>query len=863
MLRQYQRIKSLHPDSILMFRLGDFYEMFYKDAELASSILGITLTSRNKNAPDSVPLCGVPYHSVEPYIVKLLKEGHKVALCDQVEDPKAARGIVRREVTRVFTPGVIADGLGLEAACSNNLASVYINDGAIGLACADASTGFFEASIHRGLPELNQELARLEPREVLVPSTDGGPSEIEASMGRAFPDLFVTRVEAERFDPALIQGLEGAAVLAREMPEAARAAGGLMSYLAATQMGRTGQMTGVRVAARAGVMRMDEETRRNLELTETMRDRAREGSLLWALDRTKTAGGARLMRRWVLAPLTDVAGINARLDSVEAIAGSPALMRALGDALGGVYDIERIASRAASGVAGVRDLVALARSLDAAAEIRGLLFGTEGLLSTLARSIDDLPELRERIARTLVDEPPLSAREGGLIRQGFCPELDGIRQAVSGSRQVIAGMEESERKSTGINSLKIRFNRVFGYYIEITNANRDRVPPRYIRRQTLANAERFVTPKLKEHEERVLGGEERARAMEFEIFASLREEAGREVASLQRTAEAAATLDALASFARVASEYDYSRPSVDDSLAISIRDGRHPIVERLCADRFVPNDVTLNGDDLRMLMITGPNMAGKSTVMRQTALIALMAQIGSFVPARGARIGVVDRIFTRVGASDALAQGRSTFMVEMSEAAVILREAGPRSLVVIDEIGRGTSTFDGLAIAWAVAEDLHDRVKGRTMFATHYHELTELALTRPSISNFHVAVREWNGKVVFLRKLTPGSTSHSYGIQVASLAGLPDAVISRAREVLANLEAGEFDEAGRPRIGSSSHAQQAQPRAAQYRLFTASAKSEVERMLGGIDANSVTPLEALNILHELAAKVENGRGDGR
>ncbi len=819
MLRQYARIKSQYPDSIVMFRLGDFYEMFYEDAVLASNILGITLTSRNKKEPNPIPLCGVPYHSVEPYLAKLLENGKKVAICDQMEDPQLAKGIVKREVTRVLTPGVIADGLGLGQRSSNHLASIYIYDGILGLAVAEASTGYFAASEYDGLDGLLEELARIEPREVLILADQSSESRIESGISGACPGILFTKLDGSSFDPANIAPLDGAAEISGSMPVAARAAGGAMSYLAATQMGRTRQMTRIEAISQACVMRLDEQTKRNLELVRTMREGEREGSLLWALDRTKTAAGARLLRRWLLYPLTEPARIEARLDAVEAIYKEPALMRALSATLGEIYDIERIASRAAAGSGNARDLVALARSLEAAARLKQELAGRAQALADFAERIDDLAALCTKIAATIAEEPPLGVKEGGLIKAGVSAELDEIRDAIANGKRIIAGMEEAERASTGIGSLKIRFNRVFGYYIEVTNAHSDKVPDRYMRRQTLANAERYITPELKEHEEKVLGGEERARAMEHEIFARLREEAGCAISALQRTASAIAAIDVLTSFAGVAAEYDYARPVVDDSQDMEINDGRHPIVERLCPARFVPNDVRIGGDDLKLLMITGPNMAGKSTVMRQVALIALMAQIGSFVPARRARIGVVDRIFTRVGASDALAQGQSTFMVEMSEAALILREAKKQSLVIIDEIGRGTSTFDGLAIAWAVAEDLHDRVGSRTMFATHYHELTDMALTKPGIANYHIAVKEWNGKIVFLRKLMPGATSHSYGIQVAALAGLPACVIERAREVLSNLEAGEFDEVGRPRIGSSRAAKPRREHAGQMPLF--------------------------------------------
>ncbi len=847
MLRQYLRIKSEHPDSILMFRLGDFYEMFYDDAVIASNILDITLTSRNKNDPSPIPLCGVPHHSVEPYIAKLLESGRKVAICDQMEDPKLAKGVVKREVTRVLTPGVVADGLGLDAADHNFLAGISGEGSSLGLAIADVSTGLFEASEFADPKELLEELARTSPREVVMSEGFSGPPSLDEMEGR-LPGTLFTRVADGDLEGGTLAGLEGADELVRDLPQAAMAARGAYSYICATQKGRPAQLSKITRAQGCRTMRLDEATRRGLELTSTMREGERTGSLLHALDRTSTAAGARMLRRFVLYPLTDPSEIGRRLDAVGALVEGPELIGKLAEGLGRIYDVERILARASSGSANARDMIALGGSLAAAAEIRSLVGGSDGLLGDLASEIDPMEELAGEIASKISDDPPLAVKEGGIIREGVSPELDDLRQAVADGKRIISGIESSERRATGIGSLKVRYNRVFGYYIEVTNAHRDKVPDRYMRKQTLTNAERYITPELKEHEERVLGAGERMNALEYEIFTALRERAVECTARLQRTAQAVARLDVLVSLARVAGEHDYARPLVDDGDAIDIRGGRHPIVERANpSERFVPNDVVLGGDGTRLMMITGPNMAGKSTVMRQTALIVLMAQIGSFVPAASARIGVVDRIFTRVGASDALAQGQSTFMVEMSEAALILREATPKSLIIIDEIGRGTSTFDGLAIAWAVAEDIHDRVRARTMFATHYHELTELALTKTAIENFNIAVREHGGEVVFLRKLVAGSTPHSYGIHVARLAGLPEGVIARAGEVLKNLEEGEFDDVGRPRIGTRHGV----PDESQYQLFAGRGESELEKRLKGVDADAMTPIEALNMVHEL------------
>ncbi|MFH0799967.1 MAG: DNA mismatch repair protein MutS [Pseudomonadota bacterium] len=856
MLRQYLRIKAEHPDAILMFRLGDFYEMFFEDAEIASKLLDITLTSRNRNDPNPVPLCGVPYHSVEPYIAKLLESGKKVAICDQVEDPKFAKGVVKREVTRVVTPGVILDGLGVEAGSHNFLAAAFSHGGSIGMAIADASTGLFQAAQFATLERLIEEMGRVEPREILLPDELRGEGSLEGLLRRLLPAALFTRVADSQFDATTLMRLEGAAELVARSPAAARAASGILAYLDSTQKGASGHIMMVAPYAGERVMRLDESTKRNLELLRTMREGSRHGSLIEALDRSSTAVGARKLKSWLLYPLTHPAEINSRLDAVEAVNGEARLLRDLPSSLKRISDMERITSRASACLAHARDLAGLKESLEAVADLKKILEGSSGLLALLAGSIDPHAGLSRAIGERLVDDPPLSLKEGGLIRTGFSPELDEMRDIIAHGKDFIAGLEAKERKATGIGSLKIRYNRVFGYYIEVTNAHREKVPESYIRKQTLANAERYITPELKEYEEKILGAEEKGRALEQEIFCELRSQVAAAAGTLLATADAIATLDALTSLALIAAEYDYRRPEVDGGDVIDIRDGRHPIVERANpTERFVPNDVFL-GEEKNLLMITGPNMAGKSTVMRQTALIVLMAQMGSFVPASSARIGAVDRIFTRVGASDALSQGQSTFMVEMSEAATILREATEKSLIVIDEIGRGTSTFDGLSIAWAVAEDLHDRVRARTMFATHYHELTELALTKPRISNMHIAVKEWNGEVIFLRRLLSGATSRSYGLQVARLAGLPEVVIDRAREVLSNLESGELDEVGKPRLASSHRKGETAKEAAQYHLFTQPLQNDVAKKLSEIDTRTMTPLEALNILHELAGMIK-------
>jgi DNA mismatch repair protein MutS len=847
MIRQYLRIKEQYNDAILFYRIGDFYEMFFEDAEIASKLLNITLTSRNKNEPNPVPLCGVPYHSVEPYIAKLISCGKKVAICDQVEDPKTAKGVVKREVIRVVTPGIILAPESIEKTSHNYVAAAAFSppprpstikgEGAqtgYGLALADVSTGHFYASQYDTLDLLLEEIVRLEPREILVPRQLFSDSKFRSKISRPYFEPLFTSFNEEKFDPQAITGLEGASSLIKSHPAAARAAAAIWLYIGETQKGEARHIKRIETMSAAKTMRIDEAAKRNLELFKTMIDGKMEGSLFSIIDKTMTSMGARKLKEWMLYPLMDAEKINGRLGAVEHILKTN-LLHEIREHLKGVCDLERICARIAMGTASARDLAALKNSLQKipliinALTARALPFGSrplilskaegrrtpaqdertmprnDGLLEKLMNELDPLQDIREEIEKTIVDEPPMGVREGGLIKEGVDAELDELRSIAGGGKDSIARIEARERARTGISSLKVKYNRVFGYYIEITNTHKDKIPEDYIRKQTLVNAERYITPELKEYEEKVLSAEDKIRALEYDIFCRLREKTALQSQRISATADALATLDVLASFAAAASEYKYTKPVVNEGSEIKITEGRHPIIERLNPiERFVPNDVYVNCDTHRLLIITGPNMAGKSTVMRQTALIVLMAQMGSFIPAKDAVIGIVDRIFTRIGASDALAQGQSTFMVEMREASTILNQATPKSLVIIDEIGRGTSTFDGLSLAWAIAEDLHDRVRARTLFATHYHELTDLASTKEGIKNFNIAVKEWKNQIIFLRKLVPGGTSRSYGIAVAKLAGLPQTVILRSSEVLKNLEAGEFDEIGKPRIAMHS-----------------------------------------------------------
>lgn len=791
MLKQYWQMKAeiADKDTILFFRLGDFYEMFFDDAKLASEILDITLTSRNKNDPNPVPLCGIPYHAADGYIARLLANGKKVAICEQVEDPKLAKGVVRREIVKIVTPGVLMEEDGLVANQNNYLLAINsLPDGSFALAICDASTGDFRATMLKNVGVLAQEMARIEPREVLIPrslSEDQLFLRLKSSLASAM----ITVLDDPHFDAAAVKDVltEGVA------KEAYSAVGAVISYLKLTQKVEACHVRRVSPYTVHEYMLIDEATKRNLELTKTMIDGASRGTLIWLLDHTSTPMGGRTIRRWMFYPLIKSEAINQRLDAVEALKDDFALAGGLRDDLKAVCDLERITSRIVTGAASARELVALKDSLKTLPCLKERLKDTSGLLAQIYHGIDPCLDLSERIEATLVDEPPLTIRDGGMIRAGISAELDELHNLARDGKGFIARLEEQERRRTGISSLKVRYNRVFGYYIEVTHTHAEKVPENYIRKQTLTNAERYITPELKEYEEKVLGAEERIRQLEHEIFCELRNTAAAYAGRLNSAANVIGTLDALLSLAFIANQYRYCRPVIANNGELKITDGRHPIIEQLnTTERFIPNDVQLNMDSCRMMIITGPNMAGKSTVMRQTALIVLMAQMGSFVPASEAMISVVDRIFTRVGASDNLVKGESTFMVEMREASTILREATKNSLILIDEIGRGTSTYDGVSIAWAVAEYLHDSVSAKTLFATHYHELTDLALTSPGIKNFNIAVKEWNEQIIFLRKLVAGGVNRSYGIEVARLAGLPDGVITKAKEILARLERGEM-----------------------------------------------------------------------
>lgn len=861
LMRQYLEIKSQYQDAILFFRLGDFYEMFLGDAVTASRVLGITLTSRNKGDKDAIPLCGIPYHSSQGYIAKLVSNGYKVAICEQVEDPKTAKGIVKRKVVKVVTPGLVTDTDTLEPKENNYLlALVGEPETGYGLAHIDITTGEFRVTHLNNAEKVLSELASLQPRELLLPFEIEG-DRLQQAFLRNLDGMMVNRLNDWEFEPdraietlcSFFNCTSLQAFGCQDLPQSVRAAGGLLSYLQRTQMDDLLHIRSLNTYYTRDHMVLDESTRRNLELTATLQGGRKKGSLLGVLDRTLTAMGGRLLRQWIHYPLIDKEQIIRRQDAVQELLDDSIGRLDLGAVLDGVYDLERLNGKISMASANAKDLVALRDSLQRLPQIDDLLRErTAAQLQTLRLNIDLLPELVAEISRAIVDDPPFILRDGGIIRDGYNAELDDLRSISREGKGWIARLEQQEKLRTGISAMKVKYNRVFGYFLEVPSRFSDSMPEDYQRKQTLANAERFITPALKEYEAKVLGAEERMVEIEYELFQQIRKATAEHGAKIQQTADALAQLDALLSLTDLAHDRQYVRPQIDDSDVLIIEGGRHPVVEQMSLQEpFVPNDVRLDLQENQLLIITGPNMAGKSTFMRQVALITLMAQMGGFVPADKARIGVVDRIFTRVGASDNLAKGESTFMVEMNETANILRHATNKSLIILDEIGRGTSTFDGVSIAWSVAEYLHDNkeVAAKTLFATHYHELTDLCLTRNRIKNYNIAVKEWNDQIIFLRKIVSGGASRSYGIQVGRLAGLPPAVIERAKEILRNLEAGEFTSGQQPRIGHGK-GQPAAKAEAQLALF-ATVDDPIRDRLSTLDVGRTTPIEALGLLDEL------------
>ena len=861
MMQQFLLVKERHKDAILLFRAGDFYETFYEDAEVASRVLGITLTSRDKGSASPVPMAGVPYHSVDPYIRKLIKAGYRVAICEQMEDPKEAKGLVQRDVTRVITPGTLTDDALLESKSSNYLVGLYPDGARTGLAWVDLSAGrFVVADVPAEL--LMDELTRIAPAECLLPDSlhaAGGP-EVERIQQvlqvplTPRPDHAFERRNALKalLDHFRVISLAGFGC--EDAGPAVQAAGAVIDYLNETQKTSIDHVAKLEKLESDRYVLLNETTQRSLELVETMRTRERRGSLLWVLDRTVTAMGARLLREWIIYPLRDLGRIRERQAAVGELHAGHVLRENARSILEHVYDLERINARITTGRANPRDLVALKDSAASLPRLRTALAGCASpLLAELRDGLDTLDDLQQLVASAIVDEPPMVVREGGMIRDGWNAELDDLRAVRRDGRSWIARYQAQEARRTGIDSLKVGFNKVFGYYIEITNAKAGKVPDDYIRRQTLKNAERYVTTELKDYEDRVLHAEERGQELEYKIFNDVRDSVARHGARIQAAAAAVARLDALASLAQVAAERRYVAPAVDDTRDLQITDGRHPVLEAAeQGEPFVPNDVLLDGEN-RVLIITGPNMAGKSTYIRQVALLTLMAHVGSFIPAKSARIGVVDRIFARVGASDELARGRSTFMVEMSETAGILNNATDRSLIVLDEIGRGTSTFDGVSIAWAVTEYIYEKVRARTLFATHYHELTELALVLPAVRNYNIAVREWHDEIIFLRKILPGGTDKSYGIHVARLAGIPREVIERSRDILVRLEAETLDFENKPKFAPSK-VRAKKPREMQMTLFGSPHDETIEK-IRKLPVDDLTPVEALVKLQEIREEI--------
>jgi len=863
-MRQYVEVKERYPDCIIFFRMGDFYEMFFEDAVTASRVLEITLTSRNKNREDAIPLCGFPYHAASAYVAKLIEKGFKVAICEQMEDPKLAKGVVKREVTRVVTPGLVLDTENLAAKENNYLAALTFRNHRFALAFVDISTGEFRVAETEDREFFRAETAGLPIREIIVPE-DLRDEELIRSVAGESENCLINRLPAERFEPA-----DAIALLRDHFPEenlsgmdleshpaAVSAAGAVLAYMAETQKDRLAHINKLTWHESGAHLLLDEVAKRNLELFSTIAEGKKSGSLFHVLDETVTSLGGRRLRWWLNHPLCDPLRIRERLAAVSEIREDHLLRQSLRGIMKSVYDLERLGSRIAVGLANGRDLIALRTSLQALPGLRDAISGCEtSLLRKIRNGIDEMPDLRALIDAAIVDDPPLTIREGGIIREGYDPELDQLITIMRDGRKWIAALEAKERERTGIHSLRIGFNSVFGYYIEVTKANARLVPGDYIRKQTLVNAERYINEELKGYEETVLHAEERRQTREYDLFVEIRGRIADDIRRIQETAARIADLDAVASLAEVAERYNYCCPTVDAEDAVEITDGRHPVVERLAGGNgFVPNDILLDLGYNRFLIITGPNMAGKSTYIRQVALIVLMAQMGSFVPAARARIGVVDRIFTRIGAADSLSRGQSTFMVEMSEVAEILRHATKRSLIVLDEVGRGTSTFDGLSIAWATAEYIHDApsLGARTLFATHYHELTELSVTKEGVRNFNIAVREWGEKIIFLRKIMEGGTNRSYGIQVARLAGVPAEVIARAKEILRNLEKGELDETGMPKIARGRRSDR--KNANQLSLFSGEGDAILDE-IRALDPLNLTPLDALQHLSDWKTRLQ-------
>jgi len=862
MMQQYLDTKKQYKDCLLFFRLGDFYELFFEDAEIASRELEIALTGRDCGLDERAPMCGVPWHSAHHYIAKLINKGYKVAICEQMEDPALAKGIVKREVTRVITPGTVTDPEMLDEKKNNFLMSIFCLNKYFGIAVADVTTGeFYTTQIVYGntVRKLYDEIYRYQPSELVVNKQfmkSFSSDALKEKMG-----IYVSALDDEYFDRNeainCIKDFSGYNSLEQD-ELAICASGALIGYLKSTQKVDLNHIKEIRKYKIENFMIIDSSSRRNLELTETLRERKKRGSLLWVLDRTMTAMGGRMLRKWIEQPLLDIDEINSRLDAIEELKDRFMVRSEIRELLKRVYDMERLASKLVVGNVNARDLLALKASMEQIPYIVEIMSDLNtGLCIEIRNETDPMRDIYELIDRSIAEDPPVTIKEGGIIRDGYSEQVDTYRKAFVEGKQWIADLEAREKELTGIKNLKVRYNKVFGYYIEVTKSNLNQVPERYIRKQTLVNGERFITEELKNLEDTILGAEEKVTGLEYELFCEIREKIASEVHRIQRTADRLALLDVLCSLAEVADRENYVKPLVHEGSEINIKEGRHPVVEKMLGTTpFVPNDALLNDNDDRVIIITGPNMAGKSTYLRQVALIVLMAQIGSFVPASQATIGIADRIFTRVGASDDLASGQSTFMVEMTEVANILNNATPRSLLILDEIGRGTSTHDGLAIAWSVIEFINDkgRLGCRTLFATHYHELTELEDKLSGIKNCCIEVKKKGDEIIFLRKIIPGGADQSYGIEVAGLAGVPGLVIERAKHILNELDAADITRSGRGRKKNIK------PVDGQLDLLSAGALSKNEREvideIRSLDTNTMTPFDALSRLYSLQQKLK-------
>ena len=874
MMRHYLDTKEQYKDCILFYRLGDFYEMFFDDAVTVSRELELTLTGKDCGQEERAPMCGVPYHAAETYLNRLVAKGYKVAICEQVEDPKLAKGMVKREVVRVVTPGTNLNTQALDETKNNYIMCIVYLADRYGVSLADVSTGEYFLTEVSSAKKMEDEIIKFSPAEIICnePLLMSG-TDLDALKDRLGISVFP--LDAAYFDDeqcrrALLEHFQVASMEALGLGDytlGVLAAGALMRYLLDTQKNSLSQMTRLVPYSTGKYMVLDSSTRRNLELTETLREKQKRGSLLWVLDKTKTAMGARMLRTYIEQPLLEKETIEARLDAIEELNNNAIMREEIREYLNPVYDLERLVSRITYQSANPRDLVAFKSSLSMLPAIKYLLKDSScGELKTVEEELDALEDVHALISKAIVDEPPMIVREGGIIKEGYNEEVDKLRQAKTEGKNWLAQLEEQERERTGIKNLRIKYNKVFGYYLEVTNSYKDLVPDDYMRKQTLTNAERYITPKLKELEDMILGAEDKLFSLEYDLFADVRDQIGREVLRIQKTARAIARLDVYASLSLVAERENYVRPSINEKGLIDIRGGRHPVVEKMISnDMFIANDTYLDNNKNRISIITGPNMAGKSTYMRQTALIVLMAQIGSFVPAQKAKIGIVDRIFTRVGASDDLASGQSTFMVEMTEVANILRNATANSLLILDEIGRGTSTFDGLSIAWAVVEHISNpRLLGaKTLFATHYHELTELEGKLSSVNNYCIAVKEKGDDIVFLRKIVKGGADKSYGIQVAKLAGVPDNVIQRAKEIIHQLVDADITQRVHEIEVVQGSAVKKKPVTydevdmEQMSLFDTVKDDDILKELKELDISNLTPLDALNTLNRLQSKLRN------